>query len=352
MSDISKASLPKAIFLMGPTASGKTALAIELRKILPVELISVDSALIYKGMDIGTAKPNAEELLAAPHRLLDIRDPSQAYSAADFRRDALAEMADITAAGRIPLLVGGTMLYFKALLEGLSPLPSADPEVRARIEQQAAEQGWESLHRQLQEVDPVAAARIHPNDPQRLSRALEVFFISGKTLTELTQTSGDALPYQVHQFAIAPASRELLHQRIEQRFHQMLASGFEAEVRALFARGDLHTDLPSIRCVGYRQMWSYQDPFLNALRRERVPVSIYLVNGIKLQGQIESFDQFVILLKNTVSQMVYKHAISTVVPSRPVSHHSNNAGGGTSSNYHHGSSAQNTSAQQDSEETE
>ncbi|HFG4026923.1 TPA: tRNA (adenosine(37)-N6)-dimethylallyltransferase MiaA [Escherichia coli] len=257
MSDISKASLPKAIFLMGPTASGKTALAIELRKILPVELISVDSALIYKGMDIGTAKPNAEELLAAPHRLLDIRDPSQAYSAADFRRDALAEMADITAAGRIPLLVGGTMLYFKALLEGLSPLPSADPEVRARIEQQAAEQGWESLHRQLQEIDPVAAARIHPNDPQRLSRALEVFFISGKTLTELTQTLGDALPYQVHQFAIAPASRELLHQRIEQRFHQMLASGFEAEVRALFARGDLHTDLPSIRCVGYRQMWSY-----------------------------------------------------------------------------------------------
>ncbi|MDL5469852.1 tRNA (adenosine(37)-N6)-dimethylallyltransferase MiaA, partial [Klebsiella pneumoniae] len=161
------------------------------------------------------------------------------------------------AAGRIPLLVGGTMLYFKALLEGLSPLPSADPEVRARIEQQAAEQGWNALHQQLQEIDPVAAARIHPNDPQRLSRALEVFFISGKTLTELTQTSGDALPYQVHQFAIAPASRELLHQRIEQRFHQMLASGFEAEVRALFARGDLHTDMPSIRCVGYRQMWSY-----------------------------------------------------------------------------------------------
>ena len=236
---------------MGPTASGKTALAIELRKVLPVELISVDSALIYRGMDIGTAKPTASELKAAPHRLLDILDPAQAYSAADFRRDALAEMAEITAAGRIPLLVGGTMLYFKALLEGLSPLPSAEPEIRARIEQQAAEQGWDALHRQLQDIDPVAAARIHPNDPQRLSRALEVFFISGKTLTELTQT------YQVHQFAIAPASRELLHQRIEQRFHQMLASGFEAEVRALFARGDLHTDLPSIRCVGYRQMWSY-----------------------------------------------------------------------------------------------
>ncbi len=242
---------------MGPTASGKTALAIALRKVLPVELISVDSALIYQGMDIGTAKPDAEEQAAAPHRLLDILDPAQAYSVADFRRDALAQMAEITAAGRIPLLVGGTMLYFKALLEGLSPLPSADPAVRAKIEQMAAEQGWEALHKRLAEIDPLASARIHPNDPQRLSRALEVFFISGKTLTELTQTSGEALPYQVHQFAIAPASRELLHQRIEQRFHQMLASDFEAEVRALFARGDLHTDMPSIRCVGYRQMWSY-----------------------------------------------------------------------------------------------
>lgn len=248
---------PQAIFLMGPTASGKTALAINLRKTFPVELISVDSALIYRGMDVGTAKPTEQEQALAPHRLLDLLDPAQAYSAADFRRDALAEMAEITAAGRIPLLVGGTMLYFKALLEGLSPLPSADPEVRAKIEQQAAEQGWNALHRQLEQIDPVAAARIHPNDPQRLSRALEVFFISGKTLTELTQTSGEALPYQVHQFAIAPASRELLHQRIEQRFHQMLASGFEAEVRALFARGDLHTEMPSIRCVGYRQMWSY-----------------------------------------------------------------------------------------------
>ncbi|WP_313063726.1 tRNA (adenosine(37)-N6)-dimethylallyltransferase MiaA [Atlantibacter hermannii] len=257
MTKVSKASLPKAIFLMGPTASGKTALAINLRKTLPVELISVDSALIYQGMDIGTAKPTSEELAQAPHRLLDMLDPAQAYSAADFRRDALKEMAEITASGRIPLLVGGTMLYFKALLEGLSPLPSANADIRARIEQQAAEQGWDALHRELQEIDPVAARRIHPNDPQRLSRALEVFFISGKTLTELTQTSGEALPYQVHQFAIAPASRELLHQRIEQRFHQMLASDFEAEVRALFARGDLHTDMPSIRCVGYRQMWSY-----------------------------------------------------------------------------------------------
>lgn len=242
---------------MGPTASGKTALAIALRQQLPVELISVDSALIYRGMDIGTAKPSAQELAQAPHRLLDIRDPAESYSAAEFRRDALAEMAEITQKGKIPLLVGGTMLYFKALLEGLSPLPSADPEVRQRIEQMAAEKGWEALHRQLCKIDPVAGSRIHPNDPQRLSRALEVFFISGKTLTELTKTAGEALPYDVYQFAIAPASRELLHQRIALRYDQMLASGFEAEARALFARGDLHTDMPSIRCVGYRQMWSY-----------------------------------------------------------------------------------------------
>lgn len=256
MNDIENTARPPAIFIMGPTASGKTALSIALRQRLPVELVSVDSALIYRGMDIGTAKPSAEELALAPHRLIDIRDPAEAYSAADFRQDALKEMADITAAGRIPLLVGGTMLYFKALLDGLSPLPSADPLVRQRIEQQAAELGWEALHQQLAEIDPVAAARIHPNDPQRLSRALEVF-ISGKTLTELTKISGETLPYQVHQFAIAPVSRELLHQRIELRFHQMLEAGFETEARALFDRGDLHTDLPAIRCVGYRQMWSY-----------------------------------------------------------------------------------------------
>ncbi|CDG99992.1 tRNA (adenosine(37)-N6)-dimethylallyltransferase MiaA [Xenorhabdus bovienii] len=257
MSDLKTQHLPTAIFIMGPTASGKTALSIALRQHLPVELISVDSALIYREMNIGTAKPTAAEQAQAPHRLVDILDPAEIYSAADFRRDALKEMADITAAGRIPLLAGGTMLYFKALLEGLSPLPSSNPEIRAQIEQQAAEHGWEALHRQLQEIDPVAAARIHPNDPQRLTRALEVFRISGKTLTALTETSGEILPYRVHQFAIAPASREILHQRIAARFEQMIKSGFEDEVKALYARSDLHTDLPSIRCVGYRQMWSY-----------------------------------------------------------------------------------------------
>lgn len=242
---------------MGPTASGKTDLAIRLRQQLPVEVISVDSALIYRGMDIGTAKPSADELALAPHRLIDIRDPAQAYSAADFRADALREMAEITAAGKIPLLVGGTMLYFKALLEGLSPLPSADPAVRAEIEQAAATRGWASLHEDLQRIDPVSAARIHPNDPQRLSRALEVFAISGKTLTELTQIQGDQLPYRVQQFAIAPATRAQLHERIAIRFQNMLEAGFEQEVRKLFERGDLNPDLPSIRCVGYRQMWEH-----------------------------------------------------------------------------------------------
>lgn len=242
---------------MGPTASGKTALAMTLRQHLPVEIISVDSALIYRGMDIGTAKPSADELARAPHRLIDIRDPAEPYSAADFRRDALKEMAEITEAGRIPLLVGGTMLYFKALLEGLSPLPPADPEVRARIEREAEAVGWQALHRKLQQIDPIAANRIHPNDPQRLSRALEVFFVSGNTLTELTKISGEALAYRVHQFAIAPLDCALLHQRIAQRFHQMLATGFEHEASTLFARGDLHREMPSLRCVGYRQMGSY-----------------------------------------------------------------------------------------------
>ncbi|NGN98992.1 tRNA (adenosine(37)-N6)-dimethylallyltransferase MiaA [Grimontia sp. S25] len=249
--------LPKAIFLMGPTASGKTDLAIGLRKQFPVEIISVDSALIYKEMDIGTAKPTADELALAPHRLIDILDPSEAYSAADFRADALREMEEIVAKGRIPLLVGGTMLYFKALLEGLSPLPPADPAIRAKIEQEAKEHGWQALHDELCNIDPVAGARIHPNDPQRLSRALEVFRISGKTLTELTETKGEPLPYEVHQFAIAPKERGELHRRIELRFQKMMEAGFEAEVRKLYDRGDLNPDMPSIRCVGYRQMWDY-----------------------------------------------------------------------------------------------
>ncbi|WP_162045456.1 tRNA (adenosine(37)-N6)-dimethylallyltransferase MiaA [Vibrio taketomensis] len=251
--------LPLALFLMGPTASGKTDLAIRLRQRYPVEIISVDSALIYKGMDIGTAKPDENELALAPHRLIDILDPTESYSAADFRRDAIQAMNEIVADGKIPLLVGGTMLYYKALLEGLSPLPAANPEIRKQIEQEALTLGWGVLHDQLREIDPVSAQRIHPNDPQRLSRALEVYRISGKTLTELTQTKGESLPFNVKQFAIAPKDRAELHRRIELRFEKMIEAGFEEEMRALYARDDLHPDLPSIRCVGYRQMWDYLD---------------------------------------------------------------------------------------------
>ena len=251
--------LPTVIFLMGPTASGKTALAIELAKRLPCDIISVDSALVYRGMDIGTAKPTAEEQAKAPHRLLDLIDPIESYSAADFRRDALREIESIVVQGRIPLLVGGTMLYYKALLEGLSPLPAADPLIRQAIETEAAQVGWDALHQQLQHIDPVSAARIHQNDPQRLSRALEVYRITGKTLTELTQTKGEQLPYRTLQFAIAPTDRELLRQRIAERYKLMLSQGFDQEVRSLYQRGDLNADLPSIRCVGYRQMWEYLD---------------------------------------------------------------------------------------------
>ncbi|MBN6068694.1 tRNA (adenosine(37)-N6)-dimethylallyltransferase MiaA [Aggregatibacter actinomycetemcomitans] len=248
---------PLAIFLMGPTASGKTDLAIQLRQHLPVEVISVDSALIYRGMDIGTAKPSKAELSLAPHRLIDICDPAESYSAANFRTDALREMQDITSLGKIPLLVGGTMLYYKALLEGLSPLPSADEKVRSEIEAKAERIGWAALHQELGKIDPISAQRINPNDSQRINRALEVFYLSGKTLTELTEQKGDALPYEILQFAIAPEQRDLLHQRIEQRFHKMIELGFQQEVEKLYRRADLHENLPSIRCVGYRQMWEY-----------------------------------------------------------------------------------------------
>lgn len=248
---------PLALFLMGPTASGKTDLAIALRQQLPVEVISVDSALIYKGMDIGTAKPTPAELALAPHRLIDILDPKESYSAMNFREDALKEMAEISASGRIPLLVGGTMLYYKALLEGLSPLPSADPIIRAEIEEKAAKIGWVGMHQELLAIDPVAGARINPNDSQRINRALEVFYITGKTMTELTAEKGEALPYRLLQFAIAPQDRAILHERIALRFQKMMDLGFEEEVKRLFLREDLHIDLPSIRCVGYRQMWEY-----------------------------------------------------------------------------------------------
>lgn len=250
-------SKPKIISLMGPTASGKTAFAMALYDRYPIDIISVDSALIYRGMNIGTAKPTQSELQKYPHKLIDICDPSESYSAANFRSDAISAIENTLNNGRIPLLVGGTMLYFKALIEGLSPLPAANSEIRQQIEEKANKYGWQSIHEELKKVDPVSASRIHPNDPQRLNRALEVYLISGKSLTELTQHSGELLPYNIMQFAIMPPDRAELHQRIEQRFLQMLEFGFEDEVKRLMERGDLHPNLPSIRCVGYRQMWEY-----------------------------------------------------------------------------------------------
>ncbi|MFY8273670.1 tRNA (adenosine(37)-N6)-dimethylallyltransferase MiaA [Pseudoalteromonas sp. SSDWG2] len=249
-------SLP-VVFLMGPTASGKTDLAIDLCEHFDTEVISVDSALVYKDMDIGTAKPNAQELARAPHRLIDIIDPAESYSMADFRADALKHIKELHQQGKVPLLVGGTMMYFKGLLEGLSPLPEADEAVRAQLELEANELGWPALHKQLKEIDPDAAAKINENDSQRINRALEVYRISGKPMTQLQQTKAPALDFPVFQFAIAPSDRAVLHQRIEKRFKIMLQQGFEKEVLSLYQRNDLHPDLPSIRCVGYRQMWDY-----------------------------------------------------------------------------------------------
>lgn len=277
------ASHPPAIFLMGPTASGKTALAVDLCRRLPCDIISVDSAMIYRGMDIGTAKPSPQELAVAPHRLIDICDPAETYSVADFRRDALAAMAAISGEGRIPLLVGGTMMYFKALLQGMSALPSADPVLRRKIRNQAEAEGWTTLYGELEEKDPVAARLIHPHNRQRLMRAIEVIRLTGEPISRLWGQTADgglgpgtaegvkdypyftrwqadespALPYTVTQIAIAPSERRILHDRIYRRFQSMLAQGFLDEVRALMTRDDLHPDLSSMRCVGYRQAWSH-----------------------------------------------------------------------------------------------
>ncbi len=246
---------PPAIFLMGPTASGKTALALHLAERFPVELISVDSALVYRGLDIGSAKPDAATQARHPHRLIDIRDPARAYSAAEFRADALREMAVIAASGRIPMLVGGTGLYFRALQYGLSPLPEADPALRARLAEEARASSWPALHARLLELDPVAAARIRPNDAQRIQRALEVIALSGKPLSVQQGAPPQRFAWRVLKLALVPADRASLHARIAVRFDAMLAQGFLAEVQQLRARGDLHDDLPAIRAVGYRQAW-------------------------------------------------------------------------------------------------
>lgn len=254
------ADSPLVIFIMGPTAAGKTDLAIECVEQFGCELISVDSALVYRGMNIGTAKPDAETLQRAPHKLIDIIDPAESYSAANFRDDALKEIQATLSRGKTPVLVGGTMLYYKSLQEGLSELPAADEAVRAKLEADAQALGWQAMHQRLEKIDAVSAKRIHPNDPQRIQRALEVYEISGKTLTEFwQQQSSQALPYNLLKIAFFPENRDLLKQRIAQRFHQMLELGFVDEVIALRQREDLNLDLPSMRCVGYRQVWEHLD---------------------------------------------------------------------------------------------
>jgi tRNA dimethylallyltransferase len=249
--------LPVAVFLMGPTAAGKTALALELHDRFGCEIISVDAAQVYRGMDVGTAKPSAEELARAPHRLIDIRDPAAGYSAAQFREDALREMETVTRAGRTPLLVGGTMFYFRALERGLSPLPQADPAIRRRLAEEAALQGWPALHARLRRADTRAAARIDPNDAQRIQRALEIVEITGRGPSEAPRSGAAPLPYRVVKLALAPADRGVLHRRIEARLRAMLDSGLVGEVEGLRARGDLSAALPAMRTVGYRQVWQY-----------------------------------------------------------------------------------------------
>lgn len=253
--------LPPAIFLMGPTASGKTGLAIKLRQRFPLEIISVDSALVYRGMEIGTAKPDATILAHSPHRLIDIRDPAESYSAAEFRADALAEMDAITRSGRVPLLVGGTMLYFRALCRGLATMPAASAPLRQRLDEEGERLGWPAMHARLATLDPRAAARINANDPQRIQRALEVLEITGRTLSELhaeQQHTGESdFNYRVLRIVVCPSERHILHKRINTRFLTMLEQGFLHEMKALHDRGDLDPGMPSMRCVGYRQAWEY-----------------------------------------------------------------------------------------------
>ena len=264
--------MPPYIAIAGPTASGKTAAALAVAAEFDTEIVSVDSALVYCGMDIGTAKPSAFELAQTPHHLINIRDPLQAYSVAEFVADAKRLITDITARGKLPLLVGGTMLYFKALIDGLDDMPRANAAVRAAIEQEAKQRGWPALHAALAEVDPVTAARLQPADSQRISRALEVFRLSGQTMSSLhTIKSGACYAYYSRPAALIslePEHRAWLHERVAQRFDAMLAGGFINEVKTLRARGDLHADLPSMRCVGYRQAWEALDGTLplNELR--------------------------------------------------------------------------------------
>jgi tRNA dimethylallyltransferase len=291
------AELPPAILLMGPTASGKTGVALELARRLPVEIISVDSALVYRGMDIGTAKPDADTRQQVRHHLIDVIDPTENYSAAQFHDDALEIMADIVERGRVPLLTGGTMLYFKALREGLSDLPAANQDTRLVIDAMAADVGWPALHRELERIDPATAQRLDPNDSQRIQRAMEIFYLTGKPMSALIATAKPAeLPYRLISLALVPGERGVLHQRIADRFELMLEQGLINEVRELRENYDLRPDLPSMRCVGYRQVWQYLDGgySLGVLREKAVAATRQLakrqLTWLRATRDVREFD--------------------------------------------------------------
>ncbi len=300
--------------LMGPTASGKTALAIELMAHLPVDIISVDSVMVYRGMDIGTAKPDAATLKIAPHRLIDIRDPANPYSAAQFRDDALRQIRGIHAEGRIPLLVGGTMLYFRALLEGLSALPPAEPAIRDRLMMEAETMGWAALHKRLQAIDPESAKRIHANDSQRLQRALEVYELTGEPLSrlQLRAEGGIGSHEKVIKIILMPEDRKSLHTQIEKRFHAMLEQGFIEEVEGFYARDDLDEDLPAMRSVGYRQVWQYLDGILEKaqLREKGVAATRQLakrqMTWLRSEKGASQFDSQQTTLEQQVSHVKYQ----------------------------------------------
>lgn len=312
-------TLPPAVFLMGPTASGKTAVAVELVRRLSCEIVSVDSALVYRHMDIGTAKPDAATLAQAPHRLVDILEPTESYSAARFRHDALAAMAEITAQGRIPLLAGGTMLYFRALQQGLSELPRADTRLRAELARRAQALGWPALHGELAQIDPDTAARIEPGDAQRIQRALEVCRLSGRPMSELLARERRApFPYRAIALALVPSDRSVLHRRIAERFGAMLEQGLVEELQALRARYPLSPAMPSMRCVGYRQAWQYLEGAydLATLREKGIAATRQLakrqLTWLRAMAGVENFD----CLERRLADRVWEYLSRALEPRR------------------------------------
>jgi tRNA dimethylallyltransferase len=304
------------LFLMGPTASGKTDLAVALVERLPLEIVSVDSAMVYRGMDIGTGKPDREVLSRAPHRLIDIREPEETYSAAQFREDALEAIAEIRDAGRVPLLVGGTGLYFRALEKGLSPLPAADPRIRAALESDARRLGWGALHDRLAAVDPASAARIHRNDPQRVQRALEVHAITGKSMSALMEGHRRGPGLSVHAVSLEPAERAWLHQRIARRFRQMLSRGLVEEVAALRDSGKLQAGMPALRAVGYRQTWAHLEGNLDrgALAERGIAATRQLarrqLTWLRGEPDVSRFD----CCQDAVTERVFAHFATRMGP--------------------------------------